>query len=168
MKYILFLIIGYIVFMCIKKPKKTSKRNKAKKPLTKKKPKGPPICPYCKEILENRPKRNKKCPSCQHKIIIRRGKLLTESQAEEYDKKELERTRKAIERQNMKTLISYQKSGIIKYVEILAAGQNSCSVCKKLDRKKILLKNELRKPTLPVKNCTGCYGFCRCCYSPVV
>ena len=129
---------------------------------------GPAICPYCSALLEKRPKRSRKCPTCQCKIILREGRLLTEKQAAEYDKRVFENMKSTIARNRMSTLRSYAESRVVKYVEIISAGQNSCSVCRGLDGKRFLLKNELSNPTLPVKKCISNYGYCRCCYVPVV
>lgn len=167
MKYILLIVVGLIILSYFRKKKKVKKKVQAVK-THRSKPAGPAFCPYCKFKFEERPKRNKKCPKCQSKIIVREGKLLTEEQASAFDERELAKHRKSIEVQNMRTLKDYEKSGVIKYVEICGGQQNSCQACKRLNGKRLRLKNELQKPTLPVKNCTSVYGYCRCCYTPVV
>ncbi len=50
------------------------------------------VCPYCKQILDKRPKRRKKCPSCGSYMYVRkrppngeRRVLVTEHEAEEID-----------------------------------------------------------------------------------
>ena len=65
---------------------------------------------------------------------------------------------------NHKTsLEQYRKSGVVKYVEILAA-QDSCGECKKFAKKKYKLDEV---PELPHENCTHEKG-CRCTLIPVV
>ncbi len=125
-------------------------------------------CPYCKYVFEQKPRRNRKCPSCQKRIVLRRGKLLTEVQATDYDRKKYAKIGRQITASQKQSLIEYKKSGVVKYVEILSAGESSCDACLALDNKKLLVEDELRNPTLPVKNCTGGYGYCRCTYIPVI
>lgn len=43
-------------------------------------------CPYCEEILEQKPQRKKKCPFCSNTIYVRSGNLVTEERADEIDK----------------------------------------------------------------------------------
>ncbi len=61
------------------------------------------------------------------------------------------------------SLEQYRNSGVVKYVEILAA-QDSCDECKMLTKKKYKL-NEV--PELPHEHCTNGKG-CRCTEIPVV
>lgn len=61
------------------------------------------------------------------------------------------------------TLEQYRKSGVVKYVEILAA-QDSCEAWKKLTKKRYKL-NEV--PELPYEHCTHEMG-CRCTEVPIV
>ena len=168
MKYVLFIIVGLILFIYFQKWKKARERKPVQKTQIRERQIGHAICPYCKSPLEDRPKRSKKCPKCQSKIMVKAGRLLTEEQAAAYDAKELAKQRKSIEANNMSTLRNYKKSGAVKYVEIVGGGQNSCPACKRVNGKRFRLKDELRNPTLPVKNCTSDYGYCRCCYAPVV
>jgi len=42
-------------------------------------------CPYCSKVLDPPPKGSRKCPICREKIVMRRHKLLTESQASAFD-----------------------------------------------------------------------------------
>lgn len=44
-----------------------------------------PRCPYCSGELEKDPTRKTKCPHCSQYIFVRRGKLLTEQQAQQAD-----------------------------------------------------------------------------------
>ena len=44
-----------------------------------------PRCPYCELELDKKPTRKKKCPNCSEYIIVRRGELYTEEQAEIMD-----------------------------------------------------------------------------------
>lgn len=166
MIYILIIVFCLIAFICLRKqgaytgthPKKTTVRTI---------PVGPALCPYCQKSFEERPKRNRKCPACGSKIILRRGVLLTESQAEDHDKKRSAQIGASIAASKKASLERYRKDGV-KCVQILATGQTSCKACRALRGKKFLVKDELRNPTLPVKDCTGYYGHCRCAYIPVV
>jgi len=98
--------------------------------------------------------------------MLRKGNLLTESQAEDYDRKECERIGKQLALSQRQSLINYKELGVVKYVEISSARDGaSCQACNQINGKRFLLKDELRNPTLPVKNCTS--SFCRCCYLPV-
>jgi len=99
--------------------------------------------------------------------MLRKGNLLTESQAEDYDRKECERIVKQHDFHRRRSLISFKELGVTKYVEISSACDGaSCQACNQLNGKRFLLKDELRNPKLPVKNCTS--SFCRCCYLPVI
>lgn len=131
------------------------------------KPSNPAQCPYCKFIFDKKPKRNRKCPNCQSKIILRNHQLLTEQEANQYDKMKNKQIAKQLDRHRRRSLIEQQKLSCSKYTEISAAG-GCCPACGKLDGKKVLIRNELKSPTLPVKNCTSEYGFCRCSYLPVI
>jgi hypothetical protein len=42
-------------------------------------------CPHCRRAIEPPPKRSRLCPHCRAPIVVRRGKLLTEGQAEAFD-----------------------------------------------------------------------------------
>lgn len=167
MRYILLIIVGLIILSYFRKKKKVKNKVQAVKTYHSK-PAKPAFCPYCKFKFEERPKRNRKCPSCQKKLVLRNGKLLTEAQAVDYDTKKYAKIGQQIAASQKKSLIEYKKSGVVKYVEISSAGENSCQACKRLNGKRFRLKDELLNPTLPVKNCTGGYGYCRCCYIPVV
>jgi len=126
----------------------------------------PANCPYCQFAFEKRPQRNRKCPNCQSKIILRNGNLLTEEQAEEYDRKKDEQIGKELDRLRRRSLIEQKELGS-KYVEISSACDGAlCEACKQMNGKRVLLEDELRNPTLPVKNCTS--DFCRCSYNAVV
>ena len=75
---------------------------------------------------------------------------------------------KKLENNHKKSLESYVKSEVIEYVEILPA-ENSCEACKKMKGKKILLKKAVSDSPLPIKSCCNKkYGYCRCCYIPIV
>ena len=176
MKLVIIVIIALIVY-CYTVGKRALEKERAKQRKAenekvrqrkiKQRQLSTPICPYCNVVLEDRPKRNKRCTNCKSKIMLREGKLLTEEQAERYDEKKYAAIAKTITAMNMKSLRRYQKSGVVKYVEILASS-DLCEDCMKLNGKKILLKDEIKDSTIPVKNCTGGYGYCRCTYAPVV
>jgi hypothetical protein len=42
-------------------------------------------CPYCMKIIDPPPKRSRRCPLCRERMVMRRHKLLTESQAAAFD-----------------------------------------------------------------------------------
>lgn len=83
-------------------------------------------------------------------------------------KKRYEEAKNFIVKSNKEALKSYLRSGVVKAVEVLPA-KNACDACKKWEGKKITLKEVIKKPPLPVKNCHNeQYGYCRCCYISVV
>jgi predicted Zn-ribbon and HTH transcriptional regulator len=139
------------------------------KPSTNKKERRPVLganCPYCNFAFVKRPQRNRKCPNCQSKIILRDGNLLSEDQAEDYDRKKCELIGKQLDHLRRRNLTEQKELGG-KYVEISSACDGaSCQSCNQLNGKRFLLEDELRNPTLPVKDCTS--EFCRCCYLPVI
>lgn len=95
--------------------------------------------------------------------MLRNRQLLTENQAIEYDKDKLEERRKEHIVALRNSLLGYQELGNVRYVKILASCDGACcSACMKLNGKRVLLKDELENPTLPVKNCEN--AFCRCGY----
>lgn len=66
-------------------------------------------------------------------------------------------------------LLSYRQSEVVKKVEILTCGENSCESCQRLAGKKFTIEEALEKMPIPNKECTfKLYdenrGFCRCCY----
>jgi ribosomal protein S27AE len=63
-------------------------------------------------------------------------------------------------------LRNYKKNGT-KRVEILAS-DDSCSICKALNKKVYTVDQALEKMPLPVKNPDDPSHICRCCYLPVV
>jgi hypothetical protein len=94
--------------------------------------------------------------------------LLTEEQAEYYDREKEKEISKELDRLRRRSLVEQEKLGS-KYVEISSAGDDACCpACYLLNGRRVLLKDELQNPTLPVKDCTGDLGFCRCCYLPVI
>jgi len=66
--------------------------------------------------------------------------------------------------QNQEHLANYLELGVVKSVEILSAGYNSCEACEKMAGKKFKLDEA---PELPYERCT-CEMGCRCCYLPVI
>lgn len=71
-------------------------------------------------------------------------------------------------------LREYQRSSVVKKVEILTAGDQSCLVCQKLTGKILTIEEAFRNTPIPVKDCSykinpeASTGWCRCCYIPVV
>ena len=167
MWFVLSIILAFLLAVYFYKYRAACKSSvyTAKQPM---KTEIPSICPYCNKVLEKKFSRGKKCPNCQQQIVVRNKVIMTETQASEYDKAVRQNQHKVSVILHRRQLIDYKKTGVTKYVEILAAGQKSCPACRALDKKLFHLKNELRNPTLPVKDCTSDYGYCRCCYAPVV
>ena len=73
----------------------------------------------------------------------------------------------ALKKAMQSVLLDYQKSGVLDKVEILAC-DDSCPLCIHLNGKVYSISQALKENPLPVENCTGGYGYCRCCYLPVV
>lgn len=67
---------------------------------------------------------------------------------------------------NRESLLDWQKSKVVTYVEVMA-NDGSCQSCKSKQRVKLLISDALRDDTLPREECTYKYG-CRCTYLPVV
>ncbi len=66
------------------------------------------------------------------------------------------------------SLLQWNKSGVVLKVEILAS-DNSCENCKSQNGKVYSIRDAIRNRPLPCKNCDNeNYGFCRCCYLPIV
>ncbi|PJA02487.1 hypothetical protein COX73_00525 [bacterium (Candidatus Gribaldobacteria) CG_4_10_14_0_2_um_filter_36_18] len=71
-------------------------------------------------------------------------------------------------------LRGYQQSDVVKKVEILTVGNQSCLVCQKLLGKILTIEEAFRDMPIPVKDCShkinpeASTGWCRCCYIPVV
>ncbi|MHC3130322.1 MAG: hypothetical protein IBV52_09640 [Candidatus Bathyarchaeota archaeon] len=63
-------------------------------------------------------------------------------------------------------LRNYQSSGVVKKVEILTAGDQSCEKCNALNSKVFTIKQALEIMPIPVEDCEK--GWCRCLYLPVV
>lgn len=63
-------------------------------------------------------------------------------------------------------LRNYQSSGVVKKVEILTAGNQSCEKCNVLSGKVFTINEALEIMPIPVKDC-GNDGWCRCCYIPL-
>ena len=66
-------------------------------------------------------------------------------------------------------IMDMQKSSIVKGVEIVSCGSNSCEVCQQLNGKRFTIKEALEKMPLPIRECThkqhnDVWGYCRCCY----
>ena len=99
--------------------------------------------------------------------ISREQALLLEREGRESTRLRQESV-KAFKKAMRNVLLHYQESGVVDKVEILAAGENSCPACMALDGRIYTTKQALEENPLPVANCTGGYGYCRCCYLPVV
>ena len=80
---------------------------------------------------------------------------------------DIEKTKKEIGENLLRSLQSYKDSEVVEYVEILAT-RDSCEACKKGEGNKISVKNAITTNPLPVKECFHKCGYCRCCYIPVV
>lgn len=70
-------------------------------------------------------------------------------------------------------LKQYKNSNVVKSVQVLTT-DDSCSACKALNNKIFSIKEARDQKVLPCRECTyGIdekvkYGWCRCCYSPVI
>lgn len=69
------------------------------------------------------------------------------------------------------SLKEYQKSEVVKSIEIITAGEESCKYCRKLENKVFSIQEALNNDVLPCKECSfdknaGGFGWCRCCYVP--
>jgi predicted nucleic-acid-binding Zn-ribbon protein len=70
-------------------------------------------------------------------------------------------------------LKGYKETFVVKQVEVITAGEDSCEHCRKLEGKKFTIQEALEQNILPCKECTNDankkgVGWCRCCYAPVV
>ncbi|MBL7075672.1 hypothetical protein ISS37_10600 [candidate division KSB1 bacterium] len=68
-------------------------------------------------------------------------------------------------------LLVIKRRGVIKKVQIITAGHNSCSNCRKSENKIFSIDEALEKMPIPCKECTTTLydenkGFCRCRYIP--
>ena len=79
---VLFIVL-IILFLAQSVFKKKSK--KAKKAIFSSDAISDAICPYCKNKLDQRPQRKKKCPSCNNFIFVRDQRLVTEERAKIID-----------------------------------------------------------------------------------
>lgn len=64
--------------------KKEEKATSTPKPSDNVKDRSTSKCPHCSSVLEKRPSRKAKCPSCEQYIYVRKGKFITESQKNAY------------------------------------------------------------------------------------
>ncbi|MEO0114614.1 MAG: hypothetical protein ABIK93_03970 [candidate division WOR-3 bacterium] len=71
-------------------------------------------------------------------------------------------------------LMNFRQSKVIKKVEILTAGENSCESCQQLAAKVFTIEEALKNMPIPNKECSfkmfekSIRGFCRCCYNAVI
>lgn len=71
-------------------------------------------------------------------------------------------------------LSEYRNSDVVKSVEIITAGQGSCSACREQDGKIFSITDALKLMPLPCRSCCNemvsgdPVGWCRCVYGPVV
>lgn len=63
-------------------------------------------------------------------------------------------------------LDEYNKSGVVRRVEVLGAGDDSCVACKAVNRKEFTMEEATANPPIPIRECTHKYG-CRCCFLPI-
>jgi hypothetical protein len=42
-------------------------------------------CPHCEKVIDPRPRRSRKCPHCREPVVVRKGALLTASDAAALD-----------------------------------------------------------------------------------
>lgn len=83
-------------------------------------------------------------------------------------KKKYKVAKASIAEARKRDLESFDKSGVVKAVEILCADE-ACEICKEWNHKVISLKRALKRPPLPISGCCNSkYGYCRCTYLPVI
>lgn len=83
-------------------------------------------------------------------------------------KKRYKEVKNFIIKSNEEALKGYLRSSVVKGVEVLPA-KNACDACKEWEGKKIALKEAIKKPPLPIRNCHNeKYGYCRCTYIAVI
>jgi len=100
-------------------------------------------------------------------LIYRKQAILLDKEGRDSTRVRQE-SNKAFKKVMRNVLLDYQKSAVVDKVEILAAGENSCPACMALNGKIYTIRQALKENPLPVENCNGGYGYCRCCYLPVV
>ena len=112
-----------------------------------------PVCPHCNQLLNPPPKRSRKCPECRKPIVVRRGCLLTEAEAAEFDEqlddaREQIRTRKNDDRLRQfrqtirEQLAQAKRSEVVAGMQVLVSG-DACDICMKA-----------RKTVFPIETCT--------------
>lgn len=84
----------------------------------------------------------------------------------------------ALQEHHRLALKKHEASGVVKAVEILTAGKDSCPACRRLQGKRFTIKQALKEMPLPVRGCTnwltkddieaGRTGWCRCTYISVL
>ena len=95
-------------------------------------------CPHCGVSIDPPPKRSRKCPHCRQPIVVRRGHLLTEAEADEFDDRlddarEAIASRKVAERQALfrksvaDELRQAKESGVVAGMQLLMSG-DACDV----------------------------------------
>jgi hypothetical protein len=120
-------------------------------------------CPHCRRAIEPPPKRSRLCPHCRASIVVRRGSLLTEGQAEAFDT-ESERAasakRKAIAVERYREgkastasdLKQAKASGVVSGVRVLVS-TNDCRVCQAVRDRVFPIKSCTPKMLPPYENC---------------
>lgn len=112
-----------------------------------------PACPHCGRSIEPPPKRSRKCPHCRQPIVVRRGYLLTEAKATEFeqrlaDEKERRKAEKRDDRFHWaRGLVADQlreakASGVVVGMKLLVSS-DACRVCMKV-----------RSKVFPIATCT--------------
>lgn len=120
------------------------------------------ICPYCKKVLDKKPKRSKKCPFCKNRIAVYKGVLYQENEL--FHKIREERHQKA--REFMQFIIrrdrEFYESDEDEYFFEFRAAPDSCNFCANMSGKKIPYKEAIRNLNLlpPFESCQDV--FCRC------
>jgi hypothetical protein len=75
--------------------------------------------------------------------------------------------RQASEKKALSDLKSWSGDGFedISLVTIIS-NPGACPACQEASEKNYKIEDELKSPTLPIKNCSNEIGYCRCCYAP--
>jgi hypothetical protein len=129
-------------------------------------------CPYCKKQFGPRPRRTKKCPSCNQTIIHLSGKFYTEDMADELNQKEWLNESRKDNRDNVKDDWKEERSFRKEFGEVLTVGYiikvgPECITSQHLNGLLVTIEDAYDSPDLlpPFDACR--HETCECDYEPV-
>jgi hypothetical protein len=133
-------------------------------------------CPYCKTLLDEAPKRKKKCPHCDNNIYVKPKQnlfssiYLTEEQVIELNEYESIEHFNDKRKEEKSRLLNYKRSSVFENVKISSHG--GCEACQELHGKIFTIDEALKEMPIPNKECTfKLHGeiprYCRCRYVPL-